>query len=258
MSKTKHGKVIAFEGPDFVGKTTLIASLSEHLTNLGFVVRVFRQPGGSPFAEKLRALMLEPSDTPANAIEMAACMGASRLIAGPTIQEFVSESEFHIALVDRWALSNRVYQLSQQIARIKINPTFEECNTLQHLAKIISDMNHCTQLPIDATVTVVLDEDDAVLNARKEASARTDVRMKALGEIFTSTMRKMYRASFQEPDSHTFDDMFLGSAHHLFLGNAIHWHNGRRELTDTQYKKHWDDNTQWVVRLLNEVQPIHK
>lgn len=258
MSKTTHGKVIALEGPDFVGKTTLITAMSEHLTNLGFIVRVFRQPGGTPFAEKLRTLMLEKSDTPANAIEMAACMGASRIIAGPSIHEFVSESEFHIALVDRWSLSNRVYQLSQQIARIKINPTFEECNTLQHLAKIISDMNHCTQLPLDATVTVVLDEDDSVLDERKAASMRTDVRMKALGDIFTTTMRNMYRASFNEPDSHTFDDMFLGSPHHLFLGNAIHWHNGKRELMETQYNEKWNDNTQWVIELLHQVNPINK
>jgi thymidylate kinase len=258
MSKTSHGKIIAFEGPDFVGKTTLISVVSEHLTSLGFIVRVFRQPGGTPFAEKLRTLMLEKSDTPANAIEMAACMGASRIIAGPTIHEFVSESEFHIALVDRWSLSNRIYQLSQQIARVKLNPTFEECSILQHLAKIITDLNHCTQLHSDALVTIVLDEDDAILDERKAQSTRTDVRMKALGDVFTKKMREMYRASFKEPDSHTFDDVFLGSPHHLFLGNAIHVHSGTRGLMEVQYTEQWNENTQWVIQLLNQVKLLNK
>ena len=49
---------ITFEGGDGTGKSTQVRLLSEHLRNAGLEVVTTREPGGSPGAEEIRALVL--------------------------------------------------------------------------------------------------------------------------------------------------------------------------------------------------------
>ena len=56
---------ISFEGTEGVGKSTLIANVAAHLTAQGIDFIQTREPGGSPFAEQLRAVLLDP-DTKIN------------------------------------------------------------------------------------------------------------------------------------------------------------------------------------------------
>jgi dTMP kinase len=60
----KRGKFITIEGGEGVGKSTQIAALREYLIGCGHEVVVTREPGGTPRAERIRALLLEPSDEP--------------------------------------------------------------------------------------------------------------------------------------------------------------------------------------------------
>jgi dTMP kinase len=59
-----RGKFITIEGGEGVGKSTQIAELRDYLTSRGLRVTVTREPGGTPRAERIRALLLEPSDEP--------------------------------------------------------------------------------------------------------------------------------------------------------------------------------------------------
>lgn len=52
------GLFISFEGIDGAGKSTHLAALAEALTAAGRTVTLTREPGGTPLAEKLRALVL--------------------------------------------------------------------------------------------------------------------------------------------------------------------------------------------------------
>lgn len=54
-----RGKFITLEGVEGVGKTTNLAFVKEHLEKYGIRVLVTREPGGTPFAEKIRQLLLE-------------------------------------------------------------------------------------------------------------------------------------------------------------------------------------------------------
>lgn len=57
------GSFITFEGIDGAGKSTHIAPLAERLRAAGRSVVCTREPGGTPFAERLRELLLhEPMD----------------------------------------------------------------------------------------------------------------------------------------------------------------------------------------------------
>lgn len=57
----KQGRFISFEGTEGVGKTTAIDALCARLQAQNIEFMRTREPGGSPFAERLRAILLDPT-----------------------------------------------------------------------------------------------------------------------------------------------------------------------------------------------------
>ncbi len=55
-----RGRFITLEGGEGAGKTTALAVVREELERRGRRIRVTREPGGTPAAEKIRALLLDP------------------------------------------------------------------------------------------------------------------------------------------------------------------------------------------------------
>lgn len=64
MNKSLSGLFISFEGIDGAGKSTHIAGLAEAFRAQGRAVTLSREPGGTPLAEKLRALVLNDAMDP--------------------------------------------------------------------------------------------------------------------------------------------------------------------------------------------------
>ena len=62
--RSKTGLFISFEGIDGAGKSTHIAALAQALKATGRTVTLSREPGGTPLAEKLRALVLNDAMDP--------------------------------------------------------------------------------------------------------------------------------------------------------------------------------------------------
>ena len=56
-----QGRFISVEGTEGVGKTTAIEQLCARLQDSGIDYLRTREPGGSPFAERLRAILLDPA-----------------------------------------------------------------------------------------------------------------------------------------------------------------------------------------------------
>lgn len=56
------GLFITFEGPDGAGKSTQLKLLADHLGSLGIACITTREPGGTPLADKIRALLLDPEN----------------------------------------------------------------------------------------------------------------------------------------------------------------------------------------------------
>lgn len=57
----RQGRFISFEGTEGVGKTTAIEQLCARLQDNGIDYLRTREPGGSPFAERLRDILLDPA-----------------------------------------------------------------------------------------------------------------------------------------------------------------------------------------------------
>ena len=58
----KQGLFVTLEGPDGSGKSTQRALLAQALRAFGYKVVETREPGGSPLAERIRKLVLDPAN----------------------------------------------------------------------------------------------------------------------------------------------------------------------------------------------------
>ena len=59
--RNRRGLFITFEGIEGSGKTTQCHRLARQLTSRGYKVLETREPGGTPFAEKIRSFLLDNS-----------------------------------------------------------------------------------------------------------------------------------------------------------------------------------------------------
>ncbi len=104
-----RGRLLVFEGAEGVGKTTQVARLAERLAAAGVACERYREPGGTPLGDRVRALLLEPGGEVAPRAEALLFMAAraqllahvrARLADGVTIA------------LDRFFLSTYAYQIA--------------------------------------------------------------------------------------------------------------------------------------------------
>jgi dTMP kinase len=101
-----HGLFISFEGIDGAGKSTHIQALAEAFTRAGRQVVCTREPGGTPLAEKLRALALnDPMDSLTEALLMFA---ARRDHLQQVIEPALARGD--VVLCDRFTDATFAYQ----------------------------------------------------------------------------------------------------------------------------------------------------
>ena len=103
------GRFISFEGIDGSGKSTQARRLATHLEGQGHDVVLTREPGGSPGAEDIRALVLEGEpDRWSPETELLLFTAARRDHLERTIRPAIEAGK--IVICDRFADSTRMYQ----------------------------------------------------------------------------------------------------------------------------------------------------
>ncbi|MEM5585135.1 dTMP kinase [Roseibium sp. AS2] len=103
------GHFITFEGGEGAGKSTQISRLKTWLEAQGKTVIVTREPGGSPGAEKIRALLLSGEARDLGPRGEAMLFAAARADhVDTTIKPALDRGDW--VLCDRYADSTRVYQ----------------------------------------------------------------------------------------------------------------------------------------------------
>lgn len=108
MSTVTSAKFISFEGTEGVGKSTLIANLAGYLTERGIDFIQTREPGGSLFAEQLRALLLDPAASMAEDSELLLMFAARADHLDQVIVPALAQGKW--VLCDRFIDSTIAYQ----------------------------------------------------------------------------------------------------------------------------------------------------
>ena len=62
MSKQDRGRFISLEGVEGAGKSTQLAYIEQYLRDTGISLVVTREPGGTPLAEEIREMLLQPRE----------------------------------------------------------------------------------------------------------------------------------------------------------------------------------------------------
>jgi dTMP kinase len=137
-----RGLFITFEGGEGTGKTTQARLLAERLRGTGRGVVLTREPGGSPFAEQVRALVLDKATAPHSALSEMLLFYAARCDhLDKTIRPGLEAG--HIVICDRFSDSTRVYQgvaggvpagVVEALERLVVGPTAPDLTLVLDLA----------------------------------------------------------------------------------------------------------------------------
>src|SRR6266850_5125937 len=102
------GRFVTFEGGEGSGKSTQLARLAARLATRGLDPLVTREPGGTPVAEGIRALLLDPALKP-GAMAEALLMEAARAdLVATVIRPALAAGS--VVLCDRYDDSTLAYQ----------------------------------------------------------------------------------------------------------------------------------------------------
>lgn len=93
------GRLITIEGIDGAGKTTLATALRDALAARGIDVRLLREPGGVPAAERVRSLVKDP--------ELAIGARAEALLYAAARAQLVQEALEPLLAQGTWVLLDR-------------------------------------------------------------------------------------------------------------------------------------------------------
>ncbi|TLY70550.1 MAG: dTMP kinase, partial [Gammaproteobacteria bacterium] len=105
----RAGKFITLEGIEGAGKSTLAQFMSAWLGRHGFTVRLTREPGGTPLAERVRQIVLERGAEPVSPLTETLLMFAARALhVQNVIRPALARGEWVVC--DRFTDATRAYQ----------------------------------------------------------------------------------------------------------------------------------------------------
>lgn len=105
-----RGKFIVFEGVDGAGKSTQREAVAKALKEAGIKVIVTREPGGTPFAERLREVLLSMHDeTISGTAEMLTMFASRAQHLDQVIRPWLEKGAW--VLCDRFVASSFAYQV---------------------------------------------------------------------------------------------------------------------------------------------------
>ncbi len=165
------GLFISFEGIDGSGKSTQARLLADHLRDAGRDVVLTREPGGSPGAEEIRALVLQGDpDRWSAETEILLFTAARRDHLERTIQPALNAGK--VVICDRFADSTRMYQ---GLSRGDLRGTV--------------DALHDLMIGVEPDLTVLIDMDPKEGLSRAKGRQGSEERFEDFGESLQAAMR---------------------------------------------------------------------
>ena len=177
---SRSGLFVSFEGIDGSGKTTQALTLADRLRAQGVDVVHTREPGGSPGAEEIRALVLQGDpDRWSAETEILLFTAARRDHLERTIQPALKAGK--VVICDRFADSTRMYQgLSRGNLRAKV------------------DALHDLMIGVEPDLTLLIDMDPTIGLSRAKARNTVEKRFEDFGASLQEAMRAGFLALAKE------------------------------------------------------------
>jgi dTMP kinase len=183
-------KFVTLEGLEGSGKSTQIARLEQHLVARGIDVTVTREPGGTPLAERIRALLLEARDRSPSTRSAPPLEGASD--PGPWSEAFLMEAA-------RADLVTRVIEPSLESGKVVLCDRYAD-STLAYQgggrgldAALLAAMNRAATGGRIPDLTLLFDLDPAIGLARRAGATAAPNRLDLEPEAFHARVRARYR-----------------------------------------------------------------
>lgn len=108
-SHALQGRFIVFDGPDGSGKSTQIRRFVQAVRDDGTTVTDVREPGGTPIGEKIREILLDPTNVEMDVrCEMLLYMASRAQLMVERIKPALAAG--HMVLSDRFISSTLAYQ----------------------------------------------------------------------------------------------------------------------------------------------------
>ena len=165
------GRFISFEGIDGSGKSTQARRLATHLEGQGHDVVLTREPGGSPGAEDIRALVLEGEpDRWSPETELLLFTAARRDHLERTIRPALEAGK--IVICDRFADSTRMYQGLRRAG-----------------LRVLVDQLHDLMIGREPDLTVLIDMDPEIGLSRALSRNGGEERFESFGNDLQAKMR---------------------------------------------------------------------
>ena len=168
------GLFITLEGPEGAGKSTNREYLAQRLREHGIDVVMTREPGGTPLAERIRELLLDPSDE-------------TMAVDTELLLMFAARAQ-HLAMVIRPALARGAVVLCDRFT----DATYAYQGGGRGLPiERIATLEHFVQGQLRPDLTLVFDLPVEVGLARAAARGRLD-RFEQEGQPFFEAVRQAY------------------------------------------------------------------
>ena len=181
------GKFITFEGGEGAGKSTQLSRLAGRLRACGEAVLSLREPGGTPFGEKMRDVLKQPGSAiqpAAEALLFAACR--AQLVADVIAPALAAGQ---VVLCDRFIDSTVAYQSG---GRGLDRTLIESANRLA-----------CGTVRPDLTILLDLDPSRGLGRASVRDQGQPD-RFEVLSADFHRQVRDLYHALVKEESARFF------------------------------------------------------
>lgn len=180
LTGLRAGMFVSFEGIDGSGKSTQARLLAEHLREQGREVVLTREPGGSPGAEEIRALVLQGDpDRWSAETELLLFTAARRDHLERTIRPALEDGK--VVICDRFADSTRMYQ---GLSRGDLRGLVDQLHTLM--------------IGREPDLTILIDMDPSIGLARAKGRGGDEERFEDFGESLQEQMRAGFLALAEE------------------------------------------------------------
>ena len=168
------GLFVSFEGGEGSGKSTQITRLEARLRSLGFEPFVTREPGGTPLAEAIRGVLLDPAHRPGPVSEAMLMLAARADLVSTTLRPALEAGR--VVLCDRYGDSTLAYQGGGRGLK----------------ATQLADWNHVATGGLMPDLTLLFDVTPELGLARRANAVGTANRIDLESESFHARVRHRY------------------------------------------------------------------